>query len=138
MVVGKEIKRRERQRREKQKSSDKRQTAGWQKEREEELYRERERRWETFREKDSQRWIETREAQNQFDIGIDPYSRNVKYLFGKIVSEKQAIRIITVLLVTFILLLRQLLFIFSRSGEIITGTCHEESHLGSRRLCGLP
>lgn len=92
---------------------------GKRREREKELYRERERCWETFREEDTQRRIETHGAENQFDIGVDPYSRNVKYLSGRILSGEKAIRVMVVLLVIFILLPRRLLFILSRSGGII-------------------
>lgn len=40
------------------------------------------------------RRIETHGAENQFDVGVDPYSRNVKYLSCRILSGEQTIRVI--------------------------------------------
>lgn len=97
MEIGKEIKRRERWRREKRKSLGRRQTASGRKREE----RDGERHWETFWEEHIQRRIEAHGAENQFDTSVDPYSRNVKYLSGRILSEEQAIRVMAVPLVLF-------------------------------------
>jgi len=145
MEVGKEIKRREwwrreREReREREKSEELEQGAdGKRREREKELRRERERCWETFREEDTQRRIEIHGAENQFDIGVDPYSRNVKYLSGRILSGGKTIRVMVVLLSYFYFATTPTSLYSLAIRRNYTGTCHEESHLGSRRLCGLP
>lgn len=116
MEIGKEIKRRERRRREKWKNLSRRQA--WE-ERDGTARRKRKVLGNVPGRGYIQRRIETHGAENQFDIGVDPYSRNAKYLSGRILSEEQAIRVMAVPLVSFILLSCRLLFILSRSGEII-------------------
>ncbi|RLU23200.1 hypothetical protein DMN91_003403 [Ooceraea biroi] len=74
-------------------------------------------------------------AENQFDVGVDPYSRNVKYPLGWSPSEEQAIRVMAVLLVIFIFLPRADLALFSRDPVKLYGNvsrqAYEEPHLGS-------
>lgn len=84
------------------------------------------------------RRIETHGAENQFDIGVDPYSRNVKYLSCRILSGEQTIRVIAGAVGYFYFPTAPTSLYSLAIRRNYTGTCHEESQLGSHgAFCGL-